>query len=77
MEKATMTTAEARRSKNETKTLNRIEQDLASARVGGRFEDALHYLDEVFVLHKHTESAAVKAHCAALLAAPETLQKAA
>jgi len=62
---------------NDAKTLNDIEKDLVSARREGRFEDALHHLDEIFVLHMHAESYPIKARCAALLAAPETLQKAA
>jgi hypothetical protein len=62
--------------KSEAQTIAAIEKDLVSARREGRFEDALHHLDEIFVLHKHTETDAVKAHCAALLAAPETLQAA-
>lgn len=63
--------------KSEVETVAAIETDLAAARREGRFEDALHHLDEIFVLHKHTESEPIKARCATLLAAPETLQKAA
>ncbi len=61
--------------KSEAESVGIIEKDLAAARREGRFEDALHHLDELFVIHKHTESDQVKACCAALLAAPETLQK--
>jgi hypothetical protein len=67
----------ANRIMSDTKTLNNIEKDLVAARREGRFEDALHHLDEIFVCHKHAESHELKARCAALLAAPETLQKAA
>jgi hypothetical protein len=54
-----------------------IEVDLVAARRESRFEDALHHLDEIFVLHKHTESDATRVRCAALLAAPETVLQAA
>jgi hypothetical protein len=67
----------ANRVMNDAKTLNNIEKDLVTARREGRFEDSLHHLDEIFVLHMHAESDPIKARCAALLAAPETLQKAA
>ena len=60
-----------------TETVTNIEKDLVVARREGRFEDALHHLDEIFVFHKHTASAQIRARCAALLSAPETLQKAA
>ena len=48
-----------------------IEVDLVAARRESRFEDALHHLDEIFVLHMHTDSDAIRSRCAALLAAPE------
>jgi hypothetical protein len=54
-----------------TEALTNIEADLVAARREGRFEDALHHLDEIFVCHKHTQSAQIRARCAALLAAPE------
>jgi len=57
--------------------ISAIELDLVAARREGRFEDALHHLDEIFVLHKHTESNAAKVHCAALLSAPEKAMQAA
>ncbi|SHH20830.1 hypothetical protein [Bradyrhizobium erythrophlei] len=60
----------------DTETVTNIEKDLVAARRDGRFEDALHHLDEIFVFHKHTESALIRARCAVLLAAPE-LQEAA
>lgn len=52
-----------------------MEKDLIKARREGRFEEALLCLDEIFVYHKYTEDNAVRARCAALLAAPETFQK--
>jgi hypothetical protein len=57
--------------------ISAIEVDLVAARRESRFEDALSCLDEILVHHKHTESDAVKARCAALLAAPEMLMQAA
>jgi hypothetical protein len=57
-------------------TISAIELDLVGARREGRFEDALHHLDEIFVFHMHTASDLIRARCAALLAAPETLQAA-
>ena len=48
-----------------------FEKDLKTARVEGRFEDALHHLDEIFVMHLHTDSEPTKLRCAELLAAPE------
>lgn len=51
--------------------LTAIESDLVSARREGRFEDVLHHLDEVFVVHKHTASEAIRTRCAALLGAPD------
>jgi hypothetical protein len=55
-------------------TVTNIETDLVAARREGRFEDALHHLDEIFVFHLHTASDLIRARCAALLSAPETLQ---
>jgi hypothetical protein len=63
--------------KSEAALLADIENDLVAARREGRFEDALHNLDEIFVIHLHTEKEPTRLRCAALLAAPETLQKAA
>jgi hypothetical protein len=63
--------------KSEAETIASIEMDLVGARREGRFEDALHHLDELFVIFKHSESDPARTLCAALLAAPETLQKAA
>jgi hypothetical protein len=54
-----------------------IEKDLIAARREGRFEDALHHLDEIFVIHLHTESEPTRLRCAALMAAPEIFQQAA
>jgi hypothetical protein len=62
---------------NAAKILIKVEKDLAAARREGRFEDVLLDLQEIFVMYELTESEPVKARCAALLAAPETLQKAA
>jgi hypothetical protein len=62
---------------NAAKILTKIEKDLAAARREGRFEDVLLDLQEIFVMYGFTESEPVKTRCAALLAAPETLQKAA
>jgi hypothetical protein len=63
--------------KSEAEILVAIENDLVTARREGRFEDALHHLDEIFAIHMHTESEPTRLRCAALLADPETLQKAA
>jgi hypothetical protein len=63
--------------KSEAEILVNIENDLVTARREGRFEDALHHLDEIFVMHLHTESEPTKRRCATLLAAPERLQQAA
>ena len=63
--------------KSEAEILVNIENDLATARREGRFEDALHHLGEILGVHVNTESETVKARCAALLSAPETLQKSA
>jgi hypothetical protein len=57
----------------EVTSVTAIENDLVTARREGRFEDALHHLDEIFVIHTHTESEPTKARCAALLAAPEAM----
>ncbi|MFZ2160456.1 MAG: hypothetical protein WAV72_30650 [Bradyrhizobium sp.] len=57
--------------------ISAIEIDLVSARREGRFEDALHHLDEIFVVHKHTDCDETRARCVVLLLAPETLQRAA
>jgi hypothetical protein len=54
--------------------ISAIEIDLVSARREGRFEDALHHLDEIFAVHKHTECDEARARCVVLLSAPETLQ---
>ena len=62
---------------SETASIIAIEKDLVIARREGRFEEALHHLDEIFVIRLHTESERVRARCAALLAAPEMLQEAA
>jgi hypothetical protein len=62
---------------NAAKILTRVEKNLAAARREGRFEDALLDLQEILVMYELTESEPVKARCAALLAAPETLRKAA
>ncbi|MGY4414880.1 hypothetical protein ACVWW4_006616 [Bradyrhizobium sp. LB7.1] len=48
-----------------------IESDLVSARRERRFEDVLHHLDEVFVMHKHTACGAIRTRCAALLGASD------
>jgi hypothetical protein len=61
---------------HDDETITNIETDLVTARREGRFEDALHHLDELFVFHMHTASDRIKARCAALLSAPETLQAA-
>jgi hypothetical protein len=61
---------------SDTETVTNIEADLAAARREGRFEDALHHLDEIFVFHMHTACDLIRARCAALLSAPETLQAA-
>jgi hypothetical protein len=61
----------------ETESFTAIVTDLGAARREGRFEDALHHLDEIFAIHQHTESAPLRARCAASLAVPETLQQAA
>jgi hypothetical protein len=61
----------------EIKHVDEIERDLAAARRESRFKDALEHLDEIFVIHLHTENEPLRARCAALLAAPETLHKAA
>jgi hypothetical protein len=61
----------------EVKHVEEIERDLAVARREGRFEEALEHLDEIFVTYIHTEDKPLKARCAALLAAPEILHKAA
>jgi hypothetical protein len=58
-------------------TLSAIEIDLVSARREGRFEDALHHLDEILVMHKHADCDAIRSRCAALLAAPELVVQAA
>lgn len=52
-----------------------IEVDLVAARRESRFEDVLSCLEEILVHHKFTESDTVKSRCAALLAAPEVLNK--
>jgi hypothetical protein len=62
--------------KSEAEILADIEADLVSARRESRFEDALHHLDEIFVIHLHTGSEATKSRCAVLLAAPELQQAA-
>ena len=62
--------------KSEAQTVTEIERDLIAARRESRFEDALHHLDEIFVFHKHTDSDAMRARCAVLLAAPELQQAA-
>lgn len=62
--------------KSEAQSVTEIEKDLVAARQQGRFKRALYHLDEIFVMHKHTESEPIRARCAALLAAPE-LQEAA
>jgi hypothetical protein len=62
--------------KSEAEILVNIENDLVAARREGRFEDALHHLDEIFVLRKHTDNDAVRVRCAVLLAAPELQQAA-
>jgi hypothetical protein len=51
--------------------ISAIESDLVSARREGRFEDALHHLDEIFVMHEHTACEAIRSRCAALLGATE------
>jgi hypothetical protein len=51
----------------EVKHVDEIERDLALSRREGRFEDVLDHLDEIFVMHMHTESDAVKLRCAAIL----------
>ena len=61
---------------SDTETVSNIETDLAAARREGRFEDVLHHLDEIFVFHMHTASDRIRARCAALLSAPETLHAA-
>jgi hypothetical protein len=61
----------------ELSIISAIEIDLVSARREGRFEDALHHLDEIFVVHKHTGCDAIRSRCAALLAAPGTVVQAA
>jgi hypothetical protein len=61
----------------EVKHVDEIERDLAAARRERRFKDALEHLDEIFVIHLHTENEPLKARCAAMLAAPEVLQEAA
>lgn len=48
--------------------IGEIERDLRAARSQHRFEDMLHHLDELFIFHKHTESAAIRSRCAALMA---------
>jgi len=57
--------------RSEAELLADIEKDLVASRREGRFEDALHNLDEIFVMHLHTESEPTRLRCAALLAAPE------
>src|SRR5258706_14331821 len=42
--------------KSEAAILVDIEKDLVAARREGRFEDALHHLDEIFVTHLHTQT---------------------
>jgi hypothetical protein len=65
------------RSAIEVKHVDEIERELAAARRESRFEDALEHLDEIFVIHLHTESEPTRLRCAAMLAAPEVLQEAA
>ncbi|MGO3928147.1 hypothetical protein [Rhodopseudomonas pseudopalustris] len=52
----------------EAAIVSAIEKDLRAARIQRRFDDMLHHLDELFIFHKHAESAAVRSRCAALLA---------
>lgn len=61
----------------EQSIISAIEIDLAVARREGRFEDVLHHLDEIFVVHEHTDCDEAKARCVVLLAAPETALQAA
>jgi hypothetical protein len=61
----------------ESEIVTIIEKDLIAARREGRFEDAFHHLDEIFVTHLHTDSEPTRLRCAALMAAPETFQQAA
>jgi hypothetical protein len=51
----------------EFETLACIEEDLIAASREDRFEDALHHLDEIFVMHLHTENEPVRRRCAALM----------
>jgi hypothetical protein len=61
----------------ESEWVAKMEKDLAAARREGRFDDMLDDLGEILGIHMNTESETIKARCAALLCAPETLQKAA
>ena len=63
--------------KTELQILDAVQADLQASRRQGRFEDVLLCVEEIFVMHKFTESAAVKVRCAALLSAPEVRQQAA
>jgi hypothetical protein len=45
----------------EIESFTAIVTDLGAARREGRFDDALHHLAEIFVIHQHTESAPLKA----------------
>jgi pentatricopeptide repeat protein len=72
-----MKSANQKTAKWENEMVTRIEKDLSAARREGRFDDALYYFEEMLAVHMNTESEPVKARCAALLAAPETLQRAA
>lgn len=63
--------------RTEVQILDAVQADLQASRRDGRFEDMLLCVEEIFVIHKFTENAAVKARCAALLSAPEVRQQAA
>lgn len=64
------------RFKSEAEMVAGVENDLISARRGSRFEDVVFHLDELVAVHTHTEDDLLRARCAALLSAPETVQKA-
>ena len=65
------------RFKSETEMVAGVENDLIAARRESRFEDALFHLGELVAVHTNTEDGSLRARCATLLSAPETVQKAA
>jgi hypothetical protein len=69
--------ANEKTAKWENEGVTKCAKALVAARREGRFDDMLDELGEILGIHVNTESEAVKARCAALLAAPEPLQKAA